>query len=110
MSSAEKLEANRDQTTSSQHFDETDIPMNPFAPTKAQFIMLVIGLLFALDRRSIIPILPFQIGLLGGVIPPECLMWTLVIADMAKRDIVQLCCDFIAPPDSESKTRAMDVK
>ena len=102
MSIAQKLEANEAQPTSSHYSDELGIPMNPFAPTRAQFILLMIGLFCALERRSIIRILPFHIGLLGGIIPPECLMWTLILADMAQRDIVQLWVDIKAPSSKDS--------
>ena len=101
MSIAQKLEANEAQPTSSHYSDELEVPMNPFAPTRAQFILLMVGLFFALDRRSIVRILPFHVGLLGGIIPPECLMWTLILADMAKRDIVQLWFDVKAPSSKD---------
>jgi hypothetical protein len=53
----------------------------------------LIGILFVLDRRGILNILPFEIGLLGNVIPIECLIWTLVLADMARKDILQIWSD-----------------
>ena len=82
-----KVEANEKQSTSDDTSDELFGPMNPSTPTKPQIILFLLGLVFARDRRSIIHVLPFQIDLLGGMIPPECLMWTAIIADMARKDI-----------------------
>ena len=87
MSLSQKLEANESQPISDHTSDELFAPMNPFNPTKPQIVLFLLGLLFALDRKSIIQVLPFQTGLLGGIIPPECLMWTAIIADMARKDI-----------------------
>lgn len=105
---SEKLDTNDYQATSLPRSDEVEFSMNPLAPTKARFILLIIGLLLAFDRRSIIPILPFQLGLIGGAMPPECLMWTLVIVDMAKRDLVQMCSNIIVPPDSQGQETAAE--
>jgi hypothetical protein len=107
---AQKLEANEAQPASSDSSDELELPMNPFAPTRAQFILLMIGLFFALDRRSIIRILPFHLGLLGGIIPPECLMWSLVLADMAKRDIIHMWDDIEAPSSSRNRMEQAERK
>lgn len=91
MSLSQKLEVNEKlPTTHFQDSADTDIPMNPFTPTATQFILILIGVLFILDRRGILNILPFEIGLLGDVIPIECLIWTLVLADMARKDILQI--------------------
>jgi hypothetical protein len=87
MSLSQKPEANEKHSTPYDTSDELLAPMNPFTPTKPQIILFLLGLFFALDRKSIIQVLPFQIGLLGGIIPPECLMWTAIIADMARKDI-----------------------
>ena len=110
MSIAQKLEANKAQPTSSQYTDELELEMNPFAPTRAQFILLMMGLFFALDRRSIIRILPFHVGLLGGIIPLECLMWSLVLADMAKRDIVHMWYDVEEPSTSRNQMESAERK
>lgn len=104
MSTAEKGEANNPDRPLPLLYHDLDRPMNPFAPTRAQFILLLIGLLFALDRRSIIRILPWHVGLVGGIIPPECLMWTLILADMAKGDIVHTWYDIKTSSSSRDQS------
>ena len=94
MSLSQKLEANEKlPTTQLQDSAEPDILIDPFTPTPTQFVLILIGVLFALDRRGIIGVLPFHISLLGGFIPIECLIWTLILADMARKDIFQILRD-----------------
>jgi hypothetical protein len=63
---------------------------NAFIPTTFECILLVISFAFMYERTSQERVLPFRIDRIGGIIPPECLIWTFILANMAARDIWNL--------------------
>ena len=67
-----------------------DVFPNPFALTRLQIILFAVSLIFAYDRTSDLKLLPFEVGLLGGIILPECLIWSLLIGEMAVKDLLHL--------------------
>lgn len=86
-------EKTNDPSTQIQDLDAADVNdnlSNPYMPTAQDCILTVIGLLLMLHRRSAIPILPVQLGLIWGFFPPDCLLWTFLIAKFAVRDILHV--------------------
>lgn len=63
--------------------------VSPYAPTRFQAVLLAIGFLLAIDRHSSVQLLPFSVGLVGGSVPVECIIWASVLAQMAAKDIIQ---------------------
>ena len=52
--------------------------------------MLAISLALMFERLSDVKTLPFEVKSIGGFLPPECLIWTLILVEMGVRDIVQI--------------------
>lgn len=98
MSRSEKLQNPVDNeeiaANDSQHND-------PFSPTRTRAALLIISLAVLFERLSEVKTLPFEIGMIAGTIPPECLIWTLILVEMAVKDIKQLWSD-IADQGSHS--------
>ena len=69
---------------------DTNPAMNVHVPTRLHIALFVISLSFVLERRSCDKVFPFDIGLVGGIIPPECLIWSFLICELAVRDVVEL--------------------
>ena len=80
---------NEKETTTPPTIDD-DAPASPFAPTRYQLALLAISFMLLIERRSNASVFPFEVTLLWGFIPPECLIWTFLILDMAVKDVAQL--------------------
>lgn len=65
---------------------------NPFLPTRRQIALFAISLMIAIERHANEHLLPFELGLVCGIIPPECLIWSFIILEMGVKDMVQLWC------------------
>lgn len=46
--------------------------------------------MLAIERHAHEHLLPFELDFVCGIIPPECLIWSFIILEMAVKDIVQL--------------------
>lgn len=95
-----RMEAKCAQVRSHQHLDpalpRNALPKpydNPFIPGKRQLALIAISMMVAIERHATEPLLPFRLGLVCGIVPPECLIWSFIILEMAVRDVCQLYCD-----------------
>lgn len=63
---------------------------SPYMLTTQDCILLLIGTVLMLQRRLAEPFLPIQLGLLGDVVPPDCLIWSFLIGKTAVRDVLHV--------------------
>lgn len=88
MSAANHLH-NEKQSISTSSSDDIPLP-NPFAPTGRQIALLAISLMLLIERCSSEHVFPFEISKIWGIIPPECLIWSFLILEMAVKDIAMI--------------------
>jgi hypothetical protein len=69
---------------------EFNMPQSPYTLTRFDWILFAVSLIFAIDRHSTENFLPFQLGLVFGVVPPECLIWTFLLVEMGARDTLRI--------------------
>lgn len=98
------MEAKCNQVQSHQHLDPSlphnDLPQpyaNPFQLSKHQIALLAISLMIVIERHATEPLLPFRLGLVLGIIPLECLIWSSILVEMIMRDVRQLYQDIKEP-------------
>ena len=60
----------------------------PYMPDRLDYFLFFISFGFVLDRHSTTSLLPVQLGLIADIIPPECLIWSILILKFAARDVV----------------------
>ena len=89
MPASEPRETKCDTPADSSQIDDGH-PPSAFNPTPLQMVLFAIGVLFASDRCSSAKFVPFESGLIAGIIPLECCLWTLILLHMAIKDMVQL--------------------
>lgn len=52
--------------------------------------LFAISLMIVIEKHATLPLLPFPLELVLGIIPPECLIWSIIIVEMIMRDVCQL--------------------
>jgi hypothetical protein len=71
--------------------------------SKIYLALVLLGIAIALERRTEMQLLPFDVPLIDGKIPSECLLWTGIIMHMAAREVICAFTVGFAQPEKDSR-------